>query len=144
MKVPKTKLIVAGVVLGVASLCAAFGGLFPVRTADDGVVRPVNLEPPVTKVQAVYAVKDIPEGNQITFNDIEVREVDSRNLPEDFFSSSAVVEGRTAKYAIEKGRLIFNGLTVDPATVHQYPPEDPRKKQLKDAQPAAKGKTHKG
>ena len=52
------------------------------------------------KGKAVYAVKDIPEGQMITSEALEEREVPKAQVPLDAITASSLAAGRTAKYGI--------------------------------------------
>jgi Flp pilus assembly protein CpaB len=58
------------------------------------------------KGKAVYAVKDIPEGQMITSEALEEREVPKAQVPLDAISASSLAAGRTAKYGIVANSIV--------------------------------------
>jgi pilus assembly protein CpaB len=58
------------------------------------------------KGKAVFAVKDIPEGQTITSDALEERQMPKAQIPLDAIPASALVAGRTAKYGIVANAIV--------------------------------------
>ncbi|HEY9786412.1 MAG TPA: Flp pilus assembly protein CpaB [Candidatus Obscuribacterales bacterium] len=58
------------------------------------------------KGKVVFAVKDIPEGETITSDAIEERELEVGKIPQDALSSGVLAAGRVAKFGIASGAII--------------------------------------
>jgi pilus assembly protein CpaB len=58
------------------------------------------------KTTVVYAVKDIPEGQQIPSEALEEHRVDTARAPQDALPSSSLASGRVAKYGIAAGQIV--------------------------------------
>ncbi|MFX4593025.1 SAF domain-containing protein, partial [Acinetobacter baumannii] len=58
------------------------------------------------KGKAVFALKDIPEGQLITADALEEREMAATQVPTDAISAASLVAGRTAKYGISANQIV--------------------------------------
>jgi Flp pilus assembly protein CpaB len=58
------------------------------------------------KGKVVYSLKDVPEGQSITSDALEEREIAQDKIPTDASTSSSLAAGRIAKYGIASGQLI--------------------------------------
>ncbi len=58
------------------------------------------------KIRIVYCIKDIPIGAPITVRELEEREIDKGNAPEDAMMKVHDCVGRSAKYAISNGEIL--------------------------------------
>jgi pilus assembly protein CpaB len=58
------------------------------------------------KSRVVYALKDIPEGTEISSSDLQEREIETTKVPDDAIVSSELATGRTAKYGIPAGQMV--------------------------------------
>ncbi len=58
------------------------------------------------KGKAVFAIKDVPEGQTIASDALEERELPKGQIPTDAINSAALVAGRTAKYGINANSIV--------------------------------------
>jgi pilus assembly protein CpaB len=58
------------------------------------------------KTKAVFALKDIPEGQMITSEALEEREIPKAQMPLDAINASSLAAGRTAKYGIIANSIV--------------------------------------
>jgi Flp pilus assembly protein CpaB len=54
----------------------------------------------------VYAIKDIPEGDEISTEALEERELSYSKIPMDAITSASLANGRNAQYGIASGQII--------------------------------------
>ncbi len=54
----------------------------------------------------VYAIKDIPEGYEISTEALEERELSYSKIPQDAITSASLAHGRNAKYGIASGQIV--------------------------------------
>ncbi len=54
----------------------------------------------------VYAIKDIPEGYEISNEALEERELSYSKIPQDAITSASLALGRNAKYGIAAGQIV--------------------------------------
>ena len=54
----------------------------------------------------VFTSRDIPEGTKISSSDVQEREVETSRVPDDAFTSTEIIVGRTAKYEIPAGQML--------------------------------------
>ena len=54
----------------------------------------------------VYAIKDIPEGYEISTDALEERELSYSKIPVDAITSASLAHGRSAKYGIATGQIV--------------------------------------
>lgn len=54
----------------------------------------------------VYAIKDIPEGYEISTEALEERELSYSKIPVDAITSASLAHGRNAKYGIAQGQIV--------------------------------------
>lgn len=60
----------------------------------------------MAKAKVVYVVKDIPDGQIITADALEEKEIELTRAPQDAVTSSTMAIGRTAKYGVMMGQIL--------------------------------------
>lgn len=58
------------------------------------------------KASAVFAIKDIPQGQEIPIEALETREIERTRVPQDAIETTSLAAGRTAKYGITAGNIV--------------------------------------
>jgi Flp pilus assembly protein CpaB len=58
------------------------------------------------KSRVVYALKNVPEGAEISSSDLQEREIETCKVQEDALNSSMLATGRIAKYGISAGEML--------------------------------------
>jgi Flp pilus assembly protein CpaB len=71
-----------------------------------GSSRATKPEQPEQTGMVVYAIKDIPEGYEISTEALEERELSYSKIPQDAITSASLAHGRNAKYGIAQGQIV--------------------------------------
>lgn len=90
----KKQSIILAVALVVVSACA---------------VAALNIKPPAPPVpmgKVVYATMDVPEGQTISTDALEEKEVPLDQIEPDATTSAALVAGVVCKYGLKKGQIV--------------------------------------
>lgn len=76
-----------------------------IQTASDLLIQGVR-DRENQKMRVVYALKDISEGDTISVNEVEERDVQIGRTPEDALTACSLAIGKTAKYGIAANQII--------------------------------------
>lgn len=65
----------------------------------------------------VFALRDIPEGETVSSDAVEAREISQSRIPQGALGETAVAVGKKSRYGISKGQIIL------PNDLNPYPTE---------------------
>lgn len=104
--------VIVAVVLGACGLAYALNSAHEAEFVMDGSGWARNQmaeqeRAATLKQKVVRAVRDIPEGATVKLEDVAEEEMLMAKVPQDAYTSTSILVGRTAKYGISKGELVL-------------------------------------